>query len=845
MPPVSRDAVRLESDPGVAYPPGSILSAHHLDVLWVSADRPMRFLGHPDFVVPPGQLHPVCERTWFEIETEASVSATHTPFLLVNEGIWDAIDHFNASILSFVKTLRDESVMAFRERFRLGLASKNATTNFALLALIDVLRAGSARRPTAPGHQPSALEFTVRAVAQSLGVTSLDRTRTPTDASDPQRAVASIIGGSGLRMRGITLPGGWWRRNGPSFIGFSAEGLRPLPVIAKERGGYRVVDPETGAAASVTAANASGIGRGAITLYAPLPSTVRDGLSALGSGVSRCWADIRTVCAMGILGALLALAAPVLTGQLLAEFIPRVDVQMWIAALAALGLAAFGSALFELVRAFAMLRIEARIDEYLQAAVWSRLLSLRMSFFREFSSGDLADRVNGVSEIRLLLTGAATSAVVSAIFSVFSYALLFYYSWSLALVAGGVVIVLMGANWFFARGQIRHYRSAFRIQGVIDSFVYQMLVGLPKLRVANATAYALSRWADRFSEQKRESLAARSWLAAQNSFNSMFTPLATLGLFAFIWHGLIVDNENVTFGLASFLSFSAAFGQFSAAMVGLASTVSTIVSVLPLFERVQPVLEADPEVPDQEGASPHDLAGQIEFANVSFHYGESGANALTSVSFHIRPGDFVAFVGPSGSGKSTIFRLILGFELPASGAIYLDGHETSHLDMRAVRSHMGVVMQDSGLLPMSILKNIESTRPLTMDEAWEAAEAAGIADEIRAMPMGMHTVLSESGGLSGGQRQRLLIARALARKPRILLFDEATSALDNRTQAHVQRSLQQRALTRVLVAHRVSTVKDADRIYVIDGGRIVEMGKYDELIERGGAFTELARRQTL
>ena len=842
--PVSRDAVRLEADPDVPYPAGSILSAHHHDVLWVSADRPMHFLGNPDLGVSPGRMHPVCERTWLEIEADASVSATHTPFLLVNERFWDSVDYFNARALSFAKMLRDREELALRERHLLGQASKNATTDFAIAALIDVLGAGVARQPVVPGAQPSALEFAAITVARALGVDLPDRDRTPDDPSDPQRAVASIIHGSGLRMRGVSLPPGWWRRTGPSFIGFNADDGRPLPVVAKDRGGYRTVDPETRAEADVSASGASSIGSRAIILYAPLPNAVRDGLSALLSGVVRCWRDVRTVAAMGILAALLALAAPVLTGELLAEIIPRVDTHMWIAALAALCLAALGSALFELVRALAMLRIESRIDEYFQAAIWSRLLMLRMSFFRDFSSGDLADRLNGVAEIRLLLTGATTAAMVSAIFSFFSYALLFYYSSSLALVAGALVIALMCINWFFASGQIRHYRAAFEVQGIIDSLVYQMLVGLPKLRVANATVYALSRWADRFSEQKRESLAARSWFAAQNAFNSMFTPFATLALFAYIWYGLVVDEERVLFGLADFLSFSVAFGQFSAAMVGLASTISIVVSVLPLFERVRPILEAEAEV-SEEGVSPRDLAGQVEFANVSFRYGPSGANTLDSVSFHIRPGDFVAFVGLSGSGKSTIFRLILGFERPDSGTIYIDGHNVSHLDMSVVRSHLGVVMQDGRLLPLSILKNIESSRPLTMDEAWEAAEAAGIAEEIRQMPMGMHTVLSESGGLSGGQKQRLLIARALARKPRILLFDEATSALDNRTQAHVQRSMQRRALTRVVVAHRVSTVKDADRIYVLDMGRIVEAGKYDELMRRDGAFAELARRQVL
>ena len=590
---------------------------------------------------------------------------------------------------------------------------------------------------------------------------------------------------------------------------------------------------------------AAEIGRRGMMLHIPLPAGIRNGLAALRHGLRGRTRDIRVLMTMAVLGALAALLTPVLTGELLAEVIPRVDTPMWIAYLTALLLAAIGTAMFDIVLALALLRIEGRIDEYLQAAVWMRLLTLPVPFFRNFTAGDLADRANGITMIRQMLTGATANAVIGGVFSVFSYALLFYYSWQLALFAGLLVLILIGVTWIFARSAMRHHRAAFTIQGLIDGFVFQLITGLSKLRMANAETDALARWAENYAGQKRETLAARRWMAGQLAFNSMFIPLTSLVLFALIWYMLIEGERQAGFGLVEFLSFNAAFGQFAAAMTGLTAAWTTVVSILPLFERVQPILEAEPEI-SGVGADPGDLTGNIEFSNVSFRYLPTVRNAVDRVSFQINQGDFVAFVGRSGSGKSTVFRLLLGFERPDSGAVFLDGHDLSSLDMMAVRSRMGVVLQNSQLAADSIFKNISCNAPMTINEAWEAARAVGLAEDIETMPMGMHTVLPEGGGgLSGGQKQRLLIARAVARKPRILLFDEATSALDNHTQAIVQESVGRLSITRVVIAHRLTTVQDADRIFVMESGQIVETGGYNDLMERNGVFADLARRQVV
>ena len=842
--PAARDVRLLEADPDVPHPAAAVVSAHHSDVLWVSADQPMRFTGRADLVVEAGELLPLSERNWFELDADTAVSAIHTPTAVVTGRLWPAFDRFSLLALRYSRIHTREQLEATRDRHRRADRTRRETAATMSRALGGVLHpAGSGAGAARTGRTP--LQAAVGLVADSIGV-ELDVPAGMPDHGDALQAVSAAARRSGMRSRRIALAAGWWRRGGPSFVGLESaeDGERPVAVLSNRGGVYRAVDPASGETGEVDDERAARLGRSGVVLYAPIPESVRSGPALLRDAVRGCERDLWTVAAMGVAGALIALLTPVLTGRLLAEVIPRVDTPMWIAMLAALFLGALGTTAFEIVRALAMLRIEGRVDERMQAAVWIRLLSLPVPFFRNYTAGDLADRANGISLIRHLLTGATATAVVGGVFSVFSHALLFYYSWRLALVATVLVAVLIGGTWFLARAQMRHHRAAFRIQGLIDGLVFQMISGIAKLRIAHAEHYALAGWAQRFAEQKRATLAARRWAAGQHTLNAAFPPLASLGLFAFIWYQLLEGEQQPLFDLQSFLSFNAAFGQFAAALTALTAAWTTVIATLPLFERAQPILDARPET--VAGGHLHEVSGDIEFANVVFRYLPDLPNAVDGVSFHIRQGDYVAFVGPSGSGKSTIYRLMLGFEQPNAGAVFLDGHDMANLDLPAVRSQMGVVLQTGQLIADSIFKNIASTAPLTMDEAWAAARAAGLEDDVKAMPMGMHTMLPESGGgLSGGQKQRLLIARALARRPRVLLFDEATSALDNRTQGQVQASLKKLSVTRVVIAHRLSTVQDVDRVFVMDKGRIVESGRYEELMARNGAFAALARRQVV
>ena len=401
-------------------------------------------------------------------------------------------------------------------------------------------------------------------------------------------------------------------------------------------------------------------------------------------------------------------------------------------------------------------------------------------------------------------------------------------------------VVVVAATCLTAWIQLPIERMQYQVRGKVAGLVLQLLTGISRLRVAGAENRALAYWARHYSQQVQ--LAYRSQMVSNGlaTFLAAVPIVSTMVVFvAVAWF----PTGNLS--LAGFLAFSAAYAQVMGAAISVGTTVSSIIDVVPLYERSKPILETLPESVTAKG-DPGALSGRIEITHVSFRYHPEGPLVLDDVSIGIRPGEFVAFVGPSGAGKSTILRLLLGFESPETGSVYFDHVDFAQLDRQAVRRQIGVVFQNSRLTSGDIYRNIVGSAPLTLDDAWEAARLSGLDDDINRMPMGMHTVISEGEStLSGGQRQRLLIARAVVNRPKMLFFDEATSALDNVTQARVAKSLETLKATRVVVAHRLSTIMNADRIYVIQGGHIVQQGRYDELLAQPGLFADLAKRQMI
>jgi ATP-binding cassette subfamily C protein len=451
-----------------------------------------------------------------------------------------------------------------------------------------------------------------------------------------------------------------------------------------------------------------------------------------------------------------------------------------------------------------------------------------------------------MSQIRRALTGTTLRTLLMGFFALLNFGLMLFYSVPLALVAGAVAIVAIGFTATTSALLLRQKRPLLEVRGEISGFLVKLIEAVPKLRSAGAEERAFATWGKKYTQQLHLEQSTQFLQDSVSVFNTVMPGITAVLLFgtAVALSGRSPMDETASLSTGTFLGFSAAFGIFIAGATSLSNTITSVLEVVTLWKRSQPILAAEPEV-NSEQADPGKFVGRVQVDRVTFRYREDGPLILDQVSFTAEPGEFVAIVGPSGSGKSTLFRLLLRFDTPSDGSIYYDGQDLAGLDVAAVRRQLGVVLQNSRINAGSIFDNIAASALLAVSEAWAAAEMAGFADDIRAMPMGMHTFVSEGGSnLSGGQRQRLMIARALALKPQILLFDEATSALDNRTQAIVTESLDSLGVTRIVIAHRLSTIRHADRIYVVQAGQVVQQGTFEDLAQQPGLFAQLIARQT-
>ncbi|MEI6157856.1 MAG: ATP-binding cassette domain-containing protein, partial [Atribacterota bacterium] len=460
-------------------------------------------------------------------------------------------------------------------------------------------------------------------------------------------------------------------------------------------------------------------------------------------------------------------------------------------------------------------------------------------FFKKYSSGELAMRAMGVSQIRDILSGTMATTIISGIFSIFNLGLMFYYNVQLAGIALLLVILATAVTIFLGFRHIVFERKVVDYSNRITGLVFQLISGIAKFRVAGAEKRAFFQWSREFSEQRKIAYQGATYSNWMSTFNSFFPVMASIAIFF-----VVVRSGNLFLSAGAFIAFQAAFLTLTDAVSSLSEAVLSMNVVIPLYERSKPIFETLPEY-DEIKEEPGELTGAIEVSHVSFRYEDGGPLVLKDVSLQVKEGEYLGLVGPSGSGKSTLFRILLSFEKPERGKVYYNGQDLESLDIRAVRRQLGVVIQNGQLLAGDILSNIIGANPnLTLDDALEAAKLVGLYQDIEEMPMGMFTLVSEGGStLSGGQRQRILIARAIVNKPKILFFDEATSSLDNRTQAIVSESLGRLKATRVVIAHRLSTIQRCDRILVLDQGRIVEVGTYDELMRKNGLFADLAKRQ--
>ena len=541
---------------------------------------------------------------------------------------------------------------------------------------------------------------------------------------------------------------------------------------------------------------------------------------------------------LGLAGALLGVLLPMLNQKIYDDYIPMGSGSQLIQLCLVICACMIGNLMFNIVKSLSEFRLRSRVGYDLQNAVYHRLFRLPESFFRQFDSADLAQRLASVSAMAGTVFQSLILSGLSVVFSLVYLVRMFQYSSRLAWVSAGLLAAYGLTMYWLSMRTLKHKAKAAACSGEASSRLYQYLNGIEKIRMAGVEDQAVYEYLVPFAQKQREEIR-------KNRVDGLRTSLSTVisSVFSMVLYFVMIRSKT-SISVGQFVAFNTAFGSFSGAVIQWLDGMIRISQLKPDYSRIQAIFEQIPEDSGDRDA-PGELTGGVSLEHVSFAYRTGERKVLKDVSLQIRPGEYLGIVGPSGCGKSTLLNMLLGFEQPQTGQVLYDGHDLQRMDKRQLRKNLGVVLQNGKLIAGSIYENITITAPhATMRDVQDVIEAVGLKEDIDQMPMGVHTVLSEnSGTISGGQQQRILIARAIISHPSILIFDEATSALDNLTQAAVCESLEKMNVTRIVVAHRLSTIRKCDRIVVLEDGKIVEEGDYDTLMARHGLFFRLASRQ--
>lgn len=661
----------------------------------------------------------------------------------------------------------------------------------------------------------------------------------PDSVKDPDEQLEFCLRPHGIMRRNVRLEEGWYKDSFGPLLAFLKNDETPVALLPKPFMGYWFINPENGKKTTLNGSNAKMFDEDAICFYRPLPLK-KLGIPDLIIYMKNCLntGDYVSLIALTLIGTLFGMLMTGITRALTGFVLDSGSAELLIGTAAFMVCAIISSQLTGAIRSLMMNRIEIKTSLSVEAAMMMRVMNLPANFFRKYSSGELSSRYSAVNQLCSLLLGSVFSTGLTSLMSLLYITQIFHYAPALVAPALVIILVSVSISALSTITQMRVNRQIMEQSAKESGLSFALINGVQKIKLAGAEKRAFSRWAKAYSDAAEPIYNPPVFIKANTAITSAISLAGTIVIYYLAVQTRVSPSE--------YIAFNAAYGAVTGAFASLTGVALSIARIKPILEMAEPILKTEPESAENKKMVTK-LNGSIEVSNVFFRYNDSMPYVVDGMNLKIKAGEYIAIVGTTGCGKSTLMRLLLGFETPEKGAIYYDGMDMSKLDLRSLRRRIGVVTQDGSLFQGDIYSNIVISAPyLDLDAAWEAAELAGIADDIRAMPMGMQTVISEGqGGISGGQKQRLMIARAVAPKPRVLMFDEATSALDNKTQKRVSEALDGLKCTRIVIAHRLSTIKNCDRILVLDKGHILEDGTYDELIAKNGFFAELVERQRL
>ena len=660
----------------------------------------------------------------------------------------------------------------------------------------------------------------------------------PDNITDINEQLEYMLRPSGIMKRRINLEGAWWKDCYGPLLGETHAG-KVVALLPNRNVGYKFFDYETGRLVAVNSETAKKLQNEAVCFYKPLPQrplTVKDLFAFIRSTISQT--DRILIAITGLFVSLLGLILPSVNQMIFSDIIPAGKISLVLSVAFLMIGVSLSTFLINVTKSLLLARIKTKMDISLQSAVMARIVNLPTQFFKDYSAGSLAGRVNAINSLSEMICDVGLGVGLTALFSGVYLFQIGSLAPMLAIPAACIIFAQLGVSMVGIKVRMGLVRKQVNANTKVQGIVFALFSGIQKIRLGGCEKRAFAKWANLYQEEAEAKFTPPLFLKLE----SVLTATVALIGSGIIYFMAVSTGAEVS----QFVAFSVAFGMVSGSILSLTEVAKVFAYIKPILELVDPILKVQPEVSANKRVL-HSLSGQIELNNVSFQYTEEGPMIIDDLSLKIRKGQYVAIVGKTGCGKSTLLRMLLGFEKPKTGAVYYDGIDIEKVDLKSLRRNIGVVMQTGKLFSGDIYSNITISAPwLSLEEAWKAAEMSGIAEDIKNMPMGMNTIISEgSGGISGGQRQRLMIARAIAPQPKVLMFDEATSALDNLTQKQVSDSLSKLKNTRIVIAHRLSTIKQCDRIIVLDKGRIMEDGTYEELIQKNGLFAELVSRQQI
>ncbi|MCY4478252.1 MAG: ATP-binding cassette domain-containing protein [Gammaproteobacteria bacterium] len=828
---------RLEADAEIELTPGVTVTSRR-GVVWIPASKDNLFVG--TISTARGDI-PLTPASWAQCNGAPPVRRVSTTSALLAEGRCAAgLAEFHRVTLAAIQENRALLVadLANLQMERTALRRDQET---AANAALGALASGEASRETPATELVAALAV--------IGAHERIRFRTP-GGSAPETepvALADILRASDVRSRAVRLPDDekWWRGDNGAMLGYLGDRRTPVALIPSGASArYRILNPRIGRLKRITRKLAAALDPQAVAFYPtlpPRPAGAGDVLRMVSAGTLP---HLLKYAAVGIMVALLAYVPALALGLVVSYIVPAGDRSVLGPAVGGVVALGFIGALAHLMQSFSLIRIEGRGATRISGAFWNRVLRLPSRILRGYMAGDLAARALSFQQLRDVISGTVANAVTSMLFMAPAACLLILFEPALSVALFTVGLMVLLALALLGALQLPWRQRALETAQQLNGRLYEFINAIGRVQKVRAMGSVFAAWAGPYRVQKTAEHQANrldAWMRAINVSAPLMASAALLAVYAL---GATPDAS-----IGSFLLVYLAATVFFSALTRLGATVSALTEVLSTYRQAAPLLSQAPESQAGKRAprtAANRLGGDVRLDHVTFRYHPNGPLILDDVSIRCRPGEFVAIVGESGSGKSTIFRLLLGLERPESGTAYYDGFDLSGFDLEALRQNVGVVTQDAALMSGTILENIVGIgRSLTEDDAWAAAALASVADDIRNMPMGMNTAVGEDVPLlSGGQAQRLLIAAALVRKPRLLLLDEATNSLDNTTQAAVVANIDRALASRIVIAHRLTTIRGADRIYVMSAGKVVQEGTFEELAAVPGKFRDLVARQT-